>query len=268
MKCALCAHKTSLADSVSTVSDEPGQRYEAFGAGYARTRQTEPRVAAHLRRALGDAKSVVNVGAGSGSYEPEDLEVIAVEPSITMAAQRPDGRPALIAPAENLPLDDDSADAAMAVITIHHWTDQTRGVFEMRRVARDRVVVLTLDPANMEDAWTRDYWPALLDMDKEFPSPSAVAELMGNATISSIPIPNDCVDLYIETLRGRPELLLDPTVRANCSGFARMDGDLEARGAARLAEDLQSGARDYAHSGAREAKEFDGGLRLIVGTAT
>ncbi len=247
------------------MSDTPGQRYETFGAGYARTRQTEPRIATHLRRVLGDASSVVNVGAGSGSYEPEDLEVIAVEPSRTMAAQRPADRPALIAPAENLPLDDAIADTAMAVITIHHWTDPERGVAEMRRVARDRIVILTLDPSNMKDAWTRDYWPALLDTDQEFPPPSAVAEWMGSGTISTLPIPNDCVDLYIETLRGRPELLLDPGIRANCSGFARMDNDLEARGAARLADDLRSGAWDRTHRAARKAKEFDGGLRLIVG---
>lgn len=249
------------------MTEAPGQRYEAFGEGYARTRQTEPRIAAHLWRALGDAKSVVNVGAGAGSYEPPGLEVIAVEPSAKMAAQRPPDRPALIAPAESLPLDDSSIDAAMAVITIHHWSDQPRGIAEMERVARDRVVVLTLDALNMEDAWTRDYWPALLEMDREFPAPEVIAGWMRHAEISSVPVPSNCADLFIETLRGRPELLLDPVVRANCSGFARMDDDLEARGAARLAGDIESGAWDRAHGHAREAAEFDGGLRLIVGSA-
>jgi len=247
--------------------EPPGQRYEAFGAGYARTRQTEPRIAAHLWRALEGAKSVVNVGAGTGSYEPPDIEVVAVEPSATMAAQRPAERPALIAPAEDLPLEDSSADAAMAVITIHHWTDKARGIAEMRRVARDRVVALTLDASNMEDAWTRNYWPALLETDREFPAPEAIAAWMGDAEISVVPVPNDCVDLYIETLRGRPELLLDPRVRANCSGFARMDSALETAGARRLSLDLESGAWDRAHTDAREADEFDGGLRLIVGAA-
>jgi SAM-dependent methyltransferase len=249
------------------VSDAPGQRYEAFGAGYARTRQTEPGIAAHLWRALGAARSVVNVGAGSGSYEPPDIEVIAVEPSRTMADQRPADRPALIAPAEDLPLGDSSVDAAMAVITIHHWTDQPRGVAEMQRVARDRVVVLTLDPLNMEDAWTRECWPALIELDREFPSPATIAGWMGDAEISTVPVPGDCADLFIETLRGRPELLLDPEVRANCSGFARMDPTLEEEGARRLADDLESGAWDRARAPAREATEYDGGLRLIVGPA-
>ena len=247
--------------------DAPGQRYEAFGAGYASTRQTEPRIARHLWRALRGARTVVNIGAGSGSYEPEDIEVIAVEPSRTMASQRPAGRAALIAPAEELPLEDSSVDAAMAVITIHHWTDQARGIAEMRRVARGPVVVLTLDPNNMEDAWTREYWPGLLETDREFPAPETIAGWMGGARIETVPVPHDCVDLYIETLRGRPELLLDPGVRANCSGFARMDDRLEAEGVARLAADLESGEWDRAHASARAAAEFDGGLRLIVGEA-
>ncbi|MDQ3759863.1 MAG: class I SAM-dependent methyltransferase [Actinomycetota bacterium] len=250
------------------MSESPGQRYERYGTGYGRTRQTEPRIAACIRDALGGAESVVNVGAGTGSYEPADLAVVAVEPSRTMAAQRPPDRPALIAPAEHLPLADASVDAAMAVITIHHWTDQAKGVAEMRRVARDRVLVLTLDPVNMKDAWTRRYWPDLLEMDSEFPAPEAIAEWMGGGTISTVPVPNDCVDLYIETLRGRPELLLDPGVRANCSGFARMDDELEARGAERLAADLRTGAWGRTHGAIQTAKEYDGGLRLVVGSAS
>jgi len=250
------------------VTEAPGQRYEAFGAGYAETRRTEPRIAAYVWRALGEARSVVNVGAGSGSYEPADLEVIAVEPSRTMASQRAAGRRALIAPAENIPMGDASVDAAMAIMTIHHWTDQPGGITEMRRVARDRVVVLTLDPLNMKEAWTRDYWPGLIEMDHEFPEPDEIAGWMEGAEISRVPVPSDCTDLYIETLRGRPELLLDPVVRSNCSGFARMNDDSEASGVARLAEDLASGAWERAHADARGASEFDGGLRLIVGSAS
>lgn len=246
------------------MNKRPGQRYEAFGKGYARTRRTDPRIAAHIREALGDARSVVNVGAGSGSYEPEDMVVTAVEPSATMAAQRLPGRPALLAPAEKLPLADDSVDAAMAIITIHHWTDLAAGIAEMRRVARDRVVVLTLDPAVMEGAWTRRYWPDLSRMDHEFPAVADLAELMGGAAVSSVLAPADCVDIFIETVRGRPELLLDPVVRANCSGFARMDDALEAEGAERLAADLESGEWDRAHRKLREMPELDGGLRLLV----
>jgi len=245
--------------------EAPGQRYEAFGAGYARTRRTDPYIAAQIREALGDARSVVNVGAGSGSYEPEDIEVIAVEPAAKMAAQRPAGRPALIAPAEDLPLDDDAVDAAMAIITIHHWTDLAKGLAEMRRVASRRVVVLTLDPVVMKDAWTRVYWPDLATMDREFPGMPELAELMGGAEVSAVMAPADCVDIFIETVRGRPELLLDPVVRANCSGFARMDDALEAAGAERLATDLESGEWDREHGELRELEELDGGLRLLTG---
>ena len=155
-------------------------RYERIGTTYARTRQTEPRIAAYIEDALGDARSVVNVGAGAGSYEPEGREVIPVEPSATMAAQRPPHLPAaLIAHAEDLPLADDSVDAAMAIITVHHWSDLERGIAEMRRVARDRILVLVLDPDVISKSWVRDYWPELIPFDYEMPLVADLAKLMG-----------------------------------------------------------------------------------------
>lgn len=253
-------------NSVLRVNDLLGQRYERFGAGYAQTRRTEPRIEASIREALGDVRSVANVGAGTGSYEPDDLQVVAIEPSRTMAAQRPPERPALIAPAESIPLKDDAVDAAMAVITVHHWSRLEAGISEMRRVARRRIVVLTLDPEVMQKAWTREYWPELSKMDREFPPVAEVASLIGDAEVTGVPVPADCADLYIETLKGRPELLLDPRIRANCSGFARMDDELEVAGAANLSEDLASGVWDRTHGWLREQTEFDGGLRLIVGS--
>jgi SAM-dependent methyltransferase len=243
-------------------------RYERIGTTYARTRQTEPRIAAYIEDALGPARSVVNVGAGAGSYEPTDREVIPVEPSETMAAQRPPHLPrALIANAERLPLGDDAADAAMAIITIHHWSDIPAGIAEMKRVARDRILILTLDPDVISRSWVRGYWPDLLAFDAEFPRTADLAALTGGAEVIAVPSPNDCVDVYIETATGRPELLLDPVVRANCSGFARMDDTAEAAGAERLREALESGEWDRRHGELRTLEEHDGGLRLLVAGA-
>ncbi len=240
-------------------------RYERIGTSYAATRRTEPRIAAYVEAALGDARSVVNVGAGAGSYEPSDREVIPIEPSETMAAQRPPHLPrALVAGAEDLPLDDDSVDAAMAIITIHHWSDVSRGIAEMRRVARDRVVVLTLDPDVVSRSWVREYAPELLAFDREFPRIADLARLMGGAEVIAVPSPNDCVDVYIETVIGRPELLLDPVVRANCSGFARMDDAAEVAAVERLRADLESGEWDRRHGHLREVEAHNGGIRLLV----
>jgi SAM-dependent methyltransferase len=243
-------------------------RYERIGTTYAATRQTEPRIAAYIEAALGNARSVVNVGAGSGSYEPVDREVIPIEPSETMAAQRPPHLPrALIASAEDLPLGDDSVDAAMAIITVHHWSDLEAGIGEMRRVARDRVVVLTLDPEIISKSWVRDYIPELVPFDFEMPNVADLAALMGGAEVIAVPSPNDCVDVYIETVVGRPELLLDPVVRANCSGFARMEERVLARGIDRLRADLESGEWDQNHGHLRELSEHNGGIRLLVAAA-
>jgi SAM-dependent methyltransferase len=240
-------------------------RYERIGTTYAATRQTEPRIAAYIDAALGDARSVVNVGAGAGSYEPADREVVPVEPSETMAAQRPPHLPrALIARAEDLPLPDDSVDAAMAIITVHHWSDLGRGIAEMRRVARLRILVLTLDPDVISKSWVRDYVPELIPFDYEMPNVAELAELMGGAEVIAIPAPNDCVDVYIETVIGRPELLLDPLVRANCSGFARMDQSVLDVRIERLRADLESGEWDRRHGELRAMSEHNGGIRLLV----
>jgi SAM-dependent methyltransferase len=243
-----------------------GRRYERIGTGYAATRRTDPRIAAQLHRALGHARTVVNVGAGAGSYEPADRDVVAIEPSETMAAQRPVGLPpALNATAEALPLADDSVDAAMAVLTIHHWSDQRAGVDEMLRVARDRVVILTFDPAVVSGMWIREYAPEIIGFDREFPAIDELSEWMGGAEVELVPSRNDCEDLFLETLLGRPELVLDPVVRANTSGMARLSDEAERRAVERLEADLASGEWDRRYGHLREPGERDGGMRLVVG---
>jgi SAM-dependent methyltransferase len=233
--------------------------YERSGAGYARLRRTDPRLAAHVHAALGDARTVLNVGAGAGSYEPEDRYVVAVEPSAAMRAQRPAGRPAVDAVAEALPFDDASFDAAMAMITVHQWSDLERGLAELRRVARGPVVILTFDPDAMLDFWLADYVPEVFEAER--PRMPTLSALGGEA--SALPIPLDCVDGFIEAYYGRPEAFLDPEVRAAQSAWEKTGVDV-GPGLTRLAEDLRSGAWDARYGDLRRQPEYIGSLRLIT----
>ena len=233
--------------------------YERSGAGYARLRRTDPRLAAHVHAALGEARTVLNVGAGAGSYEPEDRYVVAVEPSAAMRAQRPAGRPAVDAVAEALPFDDDSFDAAMAMITVHQWSDLERGLAELSRVARGPVVILTFDPDAMLDFWLADYVPEVFEAER--PRMPKLSALGGEA--SAVPIPHDCVDGFIEAYYGRPEAFLDPEIRAAQSAWEKTGADV-GPGLTRLAEDLQSGAWDARYGDLRRQPEYIGSLRLIT----
>jgi hypothetical protein len=233
--------------------------YERAGAGYARLRRTDPRLAAHVHAALGEARTVLNVGAGAGSYEPEDRYVVAVEPSAAMRAQRPAGRPAVDAVAEALPFDDDSFDAAMAMITVHQWSDLGRGLTELRRVARGPVVILTFDPDAMLDFWLADYVPEVFEAER--PRMPELSALGGEA--SAVPIPHDCVDGFIEAYYGRPEAFLDPEIRAAQSAWEKTGVDI-GPGLTRLAEDLRSGAWDARYGDLRRQPEYIGSLRLIT----
>ncbi len=240
--------------------------YERVGLGYARRRREDARFAARIHAALGDAETVVNVGAGAGSYEPRDRWLLAVEPSATMRAQRPpDAAPAIAASAEALPLDDDSVDAAMACVTIHHWQPRAAGLAELRRVSRGPVVVFTFDLDHLP-AWQRDYLAEPLQLEyQRFGSPEEVAaELGGRTRIESIPTPADCADGFFEAFWNRPEALLDPEVRASQSLWALLAPGVEERIVERLRADLASGAWDEAHGELREMDELDGSLRLIV----
>ncbi len=187
-----------------------------MGVNYSDFRRPDPRIEAAIWNALGDARSVVNVGAGTGSYEPTDREVVAVEPSPVMIAQRPPGAaPALEGVAESLPLDDKSVDAAMGVLTIHHWQDLDAGLIEMRRVARRRIVLLTIDAETVAESWiVDDYFPEAGAIDREvLPSMTALRARLPGARIGTVPVPRGCLDGFTIALWDRPELILDPEVR-------------------------------------------------------
>jgi len=241
--------------------------YDTIGRGYAGQRRADARVAAAIRAALGDARSVVNVGAGSGSYEPVDLSVLAVEPSREMIRQRPAGAaPAVQAVAERLPLGDGSVDAALAVLTLHHWADRAAGFAELARVARRRVVIVTWDPARTGDFWlTRDYLPAVVELDAAiFPSIAEIESALGGARVAPLPIPHDCADGFTGAYWRRPEAYLDPAVRSAMSTFARLAPAALAAGLARLADDLATGRWDARLGHLRAQRDADLGYRLVV----
>lgn len=239
--------------------------YDEIGSGYARHRRPDPRIAARLDGALGDARSVVNVGAGAGSYEPNDRSVVAVEPSAKMIEQRPVGSASVIqARAEGLPFPDRSFDAAMAVLTVHHWSSWRRGLAELRRVARRRVVILTWDPEVCAGHWFYDYLPGMQEPDADrFPSPAQMAEALGGARVEVVPIPHDCTDGFLGAYWRRPRAFLDPSVRRAISAFARPFDGLE-EGLARLGEDLELGRWDERWGHLRAELEHDMGYRIVV----
>ena len=244
----------------------PRVDYEQHGRTYARHRRPDPRIAARIHAALGDARTVVNVGAGTGSYEPGDRWVLAVEPSATMRAQRPSGAaPAIAAVAQSLPLDDDAVDAAMACVTIHHWDPVEAGLRELRRVARGPVVVFTFDLDRLP-AWQQDHFAAGLEIERpRFPRVEDVAAMLGGRTrIETIPTPADCEDGFFEAFWNRPEAMLDRSVRGAQSMWSLLPDGVEDRIVGRLADDLASGAWDAEHGHLRERSELDGSLRLVV----
>ena len=237
--------------------------YDRIGSGYSQVRRSDPRIAAQIDAALGGAETVVNVGAGAGSYEPAGRQVTAVEPSAEMIRQRPPGAvPAIRASAEALPFADDSFDAAMAVLTVHHWSDQRRGLAELRRVAHGPVVVLTFEHGH-PGTWLGDYLPQLRkhDAGQTLPFEEYRREL-GEIEVTPVPVPHDCIDGFLYAFWRRPEAYLDPAVRAGSSSFRVLPG-LDA-GLQRLADDLASGAWDRRYGHLRRWDEFDAGYRLVV----
>ena len=242
-------------------------RYDAIGRTYTATRATDPRIAARIWAALGDARTVVNVGAGTGNYEPPDRAVTAVEPSAVMIAQRPPGAaPAVQASAEALPFADASFDAAMAVLTLHHWSDWRGGCAELRRVARDRVVVFSWDPAYAGRMWLLpEYFPEHIDEDVAmFPSLADQAAALG-AEVEVVPVPWDCRDGFFSAFWRRPEAYLDPAVRAGISTLAKRSEPELADGLVRLRADLDSGAWARRHADLLQRDELDLGYRLLAG---
>jgi SAM-dependent methyltransferase len=240
--------------------------YDTIGATYTTTRRPDPRIAAQIHAALGDAETVINVGAGTGSYEPPQT-VLAVEPSAVMIAQRPVGAaPAIQAGAESIPLGDDAADAVMALLTVHHWTDLEAGVAEMRRIARRRIVVLTWDQSVTRETWLlSEYLPeaAALDDARAIPV-EHLAALLGATRIEPVPTPHDCTDGFAVAYWRRPEAYLDPVVRAGISMLAQTGEEAIAPGLSRLADDLSNGRWHDRHADLLTLDETDVGYRLLV----
>lgn len=238
-------------------------RYDRIGVSYAKLRKPDARIARLIHAALGDAARVVNVGAGAGSYEPEDREVIAVEPSEEMIRQRPEGAaPVVQASAEELPFEAGSFDAAMAVLTVHHWEDKAKGLSELRRVAKGPVVILTYDP-RFRDFWLLEYFPELNALDEgQMPRLSEFETWLGPVEITPVPIPHDCTDGFLSAYWRRPEAYLDENVRAAMSPFWAL-GDVSET-LARLRDDLESGAWEARYGEVMSLAERDCGYRLVV----
>ncbi len=244
--------------------------YEAGGATYSAHRRADPSIAALVHDALGDARTVVNVGAGAGSYEPTDRYVVAVEPSARMRSQRPAHLPpAVDGVAESLPFDDDAFDAAMATITLHQWSDTRAGLRELRRVSRGPVVLLTFDGDALERFWLTEYVPELVAAERRRYPPLdwIVEQLGGRTTISAVSVPIDCTDGFTEAFYARPEQFLVDDVRRSQSAWGLVDDDVEAKAVGRLRRDLEDGTWHARHGHLLEQPIFDSSLRLVVASA-
>jgi SAM-dependent methyltransferase len=241
--------------------------YAAIGIDYARYRRPDPRIAARISQALGAARTVLNVGAGAGSYEPADREVTAVEPSASMRAQRPAGlATAIDATAEDLPFADGSFDAAMTTFSVHQWGDLRTGLREMRRVTRGPVVIMTGDPERLRRFWLNEYGPEVIDTEaRRYPSVAELSEgLGGPVTASVVPVPLDCTDGFNEAYYGRPEALLDPAARRSCSAWSFVDAAVHDRFTRDLGRDLANGTWDRRHGQLRRLPAFEGSLILVT----
>jgi SAM-dependent methyltransferase len=241
--------------------------YDAYGDGYAVQRRSDPRIAGAIHLALGSARTVLNVGAGAGSYEPEDRYVVAVEPSAAMRAQRPPEHvPAINARAEDLPFDDGVFDASMATVTVHQWSDLNQGLAELRRVTRGPIVILTFDPDTLDRFWLNDYAPEVIAAERRRQPPIAklVSTLGAGTEVRSIPVPADCSDGFKEAYYARPECFLDEAVRRSQSSWSFVEPAVQARAVARLDADLASGVWNERYGALRTQPELDGSLRLVI----
>ena len=240
--------------------------YDQIGTGYAGRRRVDPRLATPIHAALGNARRVLNVGAGTGSYEPSDREVVAVEPSSEMIRQRQAGlAPVIQGQAESLPFATKSFDAVMTVLSAHHWSDRQAGLAELRRVAQRRVV-LTFDPEVHNQMWLMDYLPEIRALRSA--SGLAIDEVLdgvGGGTVTTLPVPHDCRDGMGVAFWRRPDAYLDPKVRLGSSSLRELDPSVLERGLDRLDRDLRNGAWAEQYGHLLGFDEFDCGLRLVVG---
>ncbi len=241
--------------------------YGIIGLGYARYRRPEPQIAALIVAELGDARTVLNVGAGAGSYEPVDRAVTAVEPSAAMWAQRPAHLlRAIDAVAQDLPFEDGAFDAALATFTVHQWPDLKAGLTEIRRVTRGPIVIMTCDRDELDRFWLDAYAPEVTAVEAgRYPPISTLVDLLGDAKVISVPIPLNCSDGFGEAYYGRPEMLLDPGARLACSAWSFVDSTVESRFVAELSHDLETGAWDKKYGYLRSQPHFDGSLKLVIG---
>jgi SAM-dependent methyltransferase len=241
------------------------QLYDRIGEVYTSTRRADARIAEMIWRGLGDANTVVNVGAGAGSYEPPDRRVVAVEPSWRMIQQRSGSAPVVCGVAESLPFPAGAFDAALAILTLHHWTDWRRGLTEMKRVAT-RQVLVAFDPDEVRGFWlTASYLPEIGELDRGRCPPLAdIARALGPCRVQSIAVPYDCTDGFLAAYWRRPEAYLEPSVRAGISSFALLDPAVVTRGVARLRSDVDSGVWDERFGHLRKADALDVGYRLVI----
>ena len=237
-------------------------KYDTIGLNYAELRKPDARIAEVIDRALGSAQTVVNVGAGTGSYEPANRQLTAVEPSLEMISKRsPTAAKAVRASADDLPFDDDSFDAAMAVLTIHHWPDKAAGLREMRRVTRGPLVLLTFDPA--QRPWLTDYLPALATLDEaQMPAMADYERWLGGVNVTPVLVPHDCSDGFLYAYWRRPAAYLDPYIRSGSSSFWALDDT--AAGLQKLKQDLESGAWEQRYGELLSRDSYDAGYRLVV----
>ncbi|MFL5560739.1 MAG: class I SAM-dependent methyltransferase [Gemmatimonadaceae bacterium] len=242
--------------------------YDEIGHSYATQRRTDPRLAARIHALIATDATVLNVGAGAGSYEPVRAGVVAVEPSVVMLDQRPpSAAPAVRAVAESLPFRDNAFDAVLAILTVHHWTDQRRGLAECARVARNRVLILTWDP-DADGFWlVRDYFPEILAIDRRiFPSMELFRAAFGSVEVRPLPIPHDCIDGFLGAYWRRPEAYLDRAVREGISTFRRVENI--DRALERLRSDLAAGEWERRNASLRHRTELDVGYRLVIAKPT
>lgn len=240
-------------------------RYDTIGGTYGRYRRPDRRIAAAIEEGLGDADSVLDVGSGTGSYQPQGRRVMAIDPSVTMIRQRPpSSAPVVRAVAECLPFGDGAFDAAMAVLTVHHWDDPLAGLRELQRVAT-RQVILTWDPAVFARFWfVRDYLPEIAEEERRLATLESVVSCVDVVDVRPVPVPRDCTDGFCGAYWGRPRLYLDPDARRAISTFARCPSDAVARAVRRLERDLEDGTWDRDHRELRGLEELDLGYRLVV----
>lgn len=242
------------------------QLYDSISSTYDVTRRADPRIAAHIHAALGDGRRVVNVGAGTGNYEPRERFVVAVEPSFEMVHKRaPASGPVVRAVAESLPFADGAFDAAMATLTLHHWTNRRQGLAEMRRVAQ-RQVIFMFDPIEIRRFWAIDYWPTALSLpsERDLPTPDGLGEVLDLIEVQRVGVPIDCTDGFGAAFWGRPEAYLDPRVQHGMSWLAQLPPQLLAEGTRRLEADLRSGEWDHRYGHLRSMSELDCGYRLVI----